>query len=302
MHNSHLLPKLQLQLEIVLDAYGKFEPIVYDTQGPNDAGTDLAVRYRPKDSDTEDELICFQVKSFDDLKKKGYMQELKAQRDESFRKVKGMVKYFLLLCTDVKEHRERVRYITAEFRDADRTEVIEPSFAYTFLGHPKTRVDALVKRTQEAEDLVFRLALESLELSSPSARALGVFMVVKLVTTGVPTFSVEQLLADFTLRTIYSQLRYQQLAPTEERSDGAWSEENYAVEPIQAGEFEDQMAEDLSLLETDFVKADSASQIVHLQTDRLQALNAVVADALARYEYNDDQLMAYMFSLMGIRD
>ena len=60
------------------------------------------LRYRSENSDRAPELICFQAKSFDDLAKKSYMQELKAQRDDSFRKVLGIHYYFLLLCTDSK--------------------------------------------------------------------------------------------------------------------------------------------------------------------------------------------------------
>jgi hypothetical protein len=128
-HNADILPKLQGQLEMLLAAYGKFEPVVYDTQGIRDDGSDIVLRCRQTKEDKAPELICFQVKSFDDLAKKTYMQELKAQRDDSFRKVMGMTYYFLMLCTDVQAHRDRVRLIAAEFRSADRTEVIEPAFS-----------------------------------------------------------------------------------------------------------------------------------------------------------------------------
>ena len=48
-------------------------------------------------------------------------------------------------------------------RSATRTEIIEPAFAYTFLTHPRSRVDAIVKRTLQAEDVVFKKALEAIE-------------------------------------------------------------------------------------------------------------------------------------------
>jgi len=189
-HNTDMLPRLQKQLEMVLEAYGKFQHAVYDTQGIHDDGSDLVLHYRPERSDEGLELVCFQVKSFDDLGKKTYMQELKAQRDDSFRKVVGLHYWYLLLCTDAKAHKNRVRSIMAEFRSAYRTEVIEPAFAYTFFHHPKTRIEALVKRSMEADDAVFRLALESLDLESPSARALTIFLTVKYVFTGALHFTV----------------------------------------------------------------------------------------------------------------
>jgi hypothetical protein len=316
-HNRHILPRLQTQLEMLLDAYGKFEPVVYDTQGIRDDGSDIALRYRSAKSHDDFELICFQVKSFDDLSKKAYMQELKAQRDDSFRKVMGLRYYFLVLCTDPTEHRDRVRNIMAEFRSASRTEVIEPAFAYTFLHHPKARVEALVKRVMEADDLVFRLALESLEFSSPSARALAVFLTVKSMSAGSLRFTVEQLLAETVLRRAYDELREQQALLLDELKDAGdqdridregldQSNQAYLLGdedgPIVLEEFETQLAADLSILESDVVELDSASETVVVRPGQMRALNAVVADALARYEYDERQLLAYMFSLFGVKD
>ena len=315
-HNTDILPKVQTQLEALLEAYGKFEPVVYDTQGIHDDGSDLVLRYRPEEGDRDFELICFQVKSFDDLVKKTYMQELKAQRDDSFRKVLGMSYYFILLCTDVKVHKEKVRSVMAEFRSADRTEVIEPGFAFTFLHHPKTRIEALVKRAMESGDLVFQLALESLDLPSPSARVLAIFMAVKSALTGRTDFNADQFLGDPTLRNIYDDLRKQQedlleltrqtalekSASSEGNSDADEWEKTDEEELVQLGEFDDQFANDLELLESEMVDLDPASPNIRLQPDQLRALNAVITDALARYDYAEHQLMNYMFSLMGVRD
>jgi hypothetical protein len=130
-HNADILPEVQVQLEAVLDARGKFESIVYDTQGIHDAGSDIVLRYRV--SDKPDDYVGFQVKSFGDLSKKGYLQEPKAQRDDSFRNISRLQHYFLLVCTDGIAHKNRIREIAAAFRSADRTEVIEPAFAFSSL-------------------------------------------------------------------------------------------------------------------------------------------------------------------------
>lgn len=144
-HDSSLLPKLQAQLETFLIAHGKFREIIYDTQGIRDDGTDMILRVPQPMSDVRPKLICFQVKSFLDFKSGDCMQILKAQRDDTMRKVHGLEYYFVLLCTDPAVHRKQIRNIMAEFRSADRTEIIEPAFAYTFLHHPQTRIDAYVK-------------------------------------------------------------------------------------------------------------------------------------------------------------
>jgi hypothetical protein len=280
-HNADILPKLQAVLEMILQAYGKFEDVVYDVQGPRDDGSDVVLHCRAKDDEAEPELISFQVKSFDDLAKKNYMQELKAQRDDSFRKVRGLRYYFLLVCTDSKAHRDRVRNIMAEFRSADRTEVIEPTFAYTFLNHPKTRVDAFIKRLMEADDFVFRRALESLDLSSPSARALAVFLSTKSVLTGLTQFNLDHLLTDASLRSIYKELQ--------DQDEDEW---------MPARDFEEQISADLDILENVLVERDSASDNVRLRADEMRPLNAVATDALVRYEYNGSELLSYMFDLM----
>jgi hypothetical protein len=295
-HNADILPKLQVQLETLLGAYGKFEPVVYDTQGIRDDGSDIILRCRQETGNKAPELISFQVKSFDDLAKSNYMQELKAQRDDSFRKVLGMNYYFLMLCTDSVAHKDRVRNIMAEFRSADRTEVIEPVFAYTFLLHPKARVEALVTRAMEAQDYVFRSALESLDdLTSPSARGLAVFIVVRWVLTGKLLFRVEELLADATLRKIYGELQVQQntlLVNMRDPED----------EPYHLYDFDQQLAEDLAILDSDIVVLDASSTCVRLEPNRVRSLVAITSDALSRYEYADGQLLEYMFNLMGIRD
>jgi hypothetical protein len=107
-HDADLLPQLQVQLETILDAYGKFQPVVYDTQGIRDEGSDVVVRI--DGNDTHDvELLGFQVKSFDDLEKEGYLQNLKAQAFESLSNIKGLGKYFVVLCTDPKVHKRTIR-------------------------------------------------------------------------------------------------------------------------------------------------------------------------------------------------
>jgi len=82
----------------------------------------------------------------------------------------------------------------------------------------------------------------------------------------------------------------------------AWQEENGDDEPVQLAEFEDQIALDLELLKNEIVELDSASGGVLLQADQLRPLNAVIADALVRYEYDEARLTEYMFTLMGVRD
>jgi len=318
-HNSDILPRLRNALEALLDAYGKFEPVVYDMQGILDDGSDVAIHCRPPEGGGTPEIIGFQVKSFDDLAKKDYMRELKAQRDDSLRKVQGLSYYFMVLCTDAKTHRDRIRNIEAEFRSADRTEVIEPEFAYTFLNLPKTRIEAHVKRVMEADDIVFRRALASIELPFPFARALIVFFAIKLALTGATAYTLGELHGDESLRSIYKELSEQQAVLLEQslertevpsldielREGSLADEDEYNDEeeyqPVKLVEFDEQIATDLDFIDTSFVELDANSDVIRVLPEQMQPLLAVVTDALVRYEYNEAQLSSYMFDLM-IRD
>jgi hypothetical protein len=313
-HNCDLLPKIQAQLEALLEARGKFRSIVYDTQGIHDDGTDIVINYHK--GDEPDDHICFQVKCYDDLAKKDYLKELKAQRDDTFRHFNRLQHYFILLCTDGIAHKSRMREIMAAFRTAEQTEVIEPAFVFTFLHHPKARVEAFVKRAMETDDLVLRLALESLVISSPSARALVIFMTVKSVLTGKRSFIIEELFSEPTLRSIYEELRGQHAALSDSIDDdtglgeddakngqpemAGWRSRDYPVQ--QVADFELQMADDLSLVETDLLEYSADSGEIVLGTNSVRALRAVVSDAFARYDYDESQLISYMFSLAGVRD
>jgi hypothetical protein len=320
-HDADLLPRLQGQLETILDAYGKFHPIVYDTQGIRDDGSDVVLRI--DGNDTQDvELLGFQVKSFDDLEKDGYMQNLKAQALESLNNIKGLGKYFIVLCTDPKAHKRTIRLVEAAFKTTDKTEVIEPEFAYTFLFMPKTRIEAIVMRTMEADDYVFKEALTSLDFETPTAKALAVFLSVHFVTTGNPHITFAELIKDKALRTMYEELRGRQaefiastLRETDEELEGyeeseeygqdedeADEEDDYNDEPVELEDFEPQLVSDIALLEDAVLESDSSSESYQILTSQMRPLCAVALDALVRYEYNDEQLLAYMFSAMGVWD
>jgi hypothetical protein len=312
-HNKDILPKLQHQLEMILDAYGKFQPVVYDTQGILDDGSDLILRHREvTTANTEFELLSFQVKSYNDLCKKTYMQELKAQHDDTFRKVIGLQHYFLFLCTDESVHKDRLRNIAAEFRSATRTEIIEPAFAHTFLNHPRSRVDAIVKRTLQAADAVFKSALESIEFSSPSVRGLAIFIAVQFSVHGSDSFDQRVLLTNQSLRSVYDELRLRQerlvedfYARLEKRSTRSkrkrWDDEDEEP-PMRIANFEEQLGLDLAVLENVLVDFEPASDTIRVRADAVMPLTAVIVDAVVRYDYDASTVLAYMFNVMGVLD
>jgi len=328
-HNAGILPKLQTQLELVLNAHGRFREVIYDTQGIHDDGVDALVRIPSSDPDGTPQLIGFQVKSFDDMKNAGYLKDLKAQHSDAFRKVQGLVHYFIMLCTDIAEHRDRVRSVEGEFKSASNVTVIEPQFAYSLLHHPETRIDAVVKRMVESKDLVFRDAFnEVASFDSPTVRALVVYLVVESVLKRQVEFQQGQLLGDRILEDIYTELREKQeqlLAEyrlrqqeqldsdldeeedvQEEGDEDDWEENDFEdeeeEEPEKILEFQDQIAADLDSVDTGFIQIDSRSLTLQIEPSDLRALTAVITDAVARFRYDRKELMDFAFDVMSVRE
>jgi hypothetical protein len=170
----------------------------------------------------------------------------------------------------------------------------------------------------QAEDIVYRKALDSVGQSSQSAQALAIFLAVKAVLTGQKEFSHAEIVSDGALRRVYDELREEQALLLESAQDDEASglvEED--VEPEdeddpyfyedeeevpRVAEFEPQITEDLETLEGDLIERDTGSGTFALKTDQLIALSAVISDALARYDYSESELRAYMLSIIGILD
>jgi hypothetical protein len=329
-HNSDILPKLGTQLERVLAAHGRFREVIYDTQGIHDDGVDALVRIPSPDPDNTPQLIGFQVKSFDDMKNVGYLKDLKAQHSDAIRKVHGLLHYFIVLCTDVTQHRDRIRSVEGEFKSTPKLDIIEPQFAFSLLEHPETRIDAIVKRMVESKDLVFRDALvEVAVLDSPTVRALVVYFVVESVLNRQFEFEQAQLLNSRILENIYTELREkqkqqsaeyrarQQNEEQDDRSDAEdsdgedndaeddWDDDEVSEEeeePVEILDFQDQLAADLDSVDTSFLRQDSRTGNLCLERNDLRALSAVIADAVARFRYDRKELMDFAFDVMGIRD
>lgn len=327
-HNAGILPTLQTQLELVLNAHGRFREVIYDTQGIRDDGVDALVRIPSSDPDSTPLLIGFQVKSFDDMKNVGYLKELKAQHSDAFRKVQGLVHYFIMLCTDIAKHRERVRSVESEFRSAPNVTIIEPQFAYSLLHHPETRIDAVVKRMVESKDLVFREAFnEVAAFDSPTVRALVVYLAVESVLKRQVEFHQSELLGDRVLEDIYTELRnkqedqlveyrfnqqkqmdvdlteedeVQEEGDEEDREEDFYEDE--PEEPNQIFEFHDQIAADLDSVDTGFVQIDSHRLTLQIEPSYLRALTAVITDAVARFKYDRKELMDFTFDVMSVRE
>jgi hypothetical protein len=127
-------------------------------------------------------------------------------------------------------------------------------------------------------------------MPNPSARALAIFLTIKHVVSGSRCYMIEDLTRDFTLRTVYEDLRKRQeelldiahqvalersIARSEGEEEDSCEPDDDEEDPIQLADFEQQIAEDLELLDSDLVEMDSGSHNIMLRTDALRPVTAV---------------------------
>jgi len=327
-HNADLCPRVRSQIETVLKAFGRFEPIVYDTQGFGDDGVDLVVRVERERQETADapQVVGLQVKSYEDFRRKGMLRELKAQHDDARRKVQGLKEHFILLCTDEDEHKDAIRTIEAEFRSAPDTFIIEPTFAYGFLTMPTRRIEGLVGRAMQSEDIVFRRALETVDVGHASAGILAVY-VAGQVLGGILRVGIEELIKAPAISGAYAELReainkryvafesHQTSAlvvpihPDDDDGDDDedddyedYDEQRRAENELLISDLtaEDLIAHDLEVLDTKLIDIDPTSATVVPRLDDIMPIVALLADAQVRYEMRSADLVSYGLHALGL--
>jgi hypothetical protein len=312
----------QLQIESVLRAVGQFEPVVYDTQGLLDQGADIAVRIRHQDRlDHEpSELLGFQIKSFSDFRTKDLFRVLKAQRDDAFRKITNLATYYIILCTDEALHKDVIRNIEAEFKDAPRTVVIEPTFSLNFLRLNSRRIEGMVTRMMQAEDYVFREALKAIDLSTPTAAILAIYLAAR-ASEGEAEISFYDLKEQVRLRDLYSTTletrkvtakQFKKQIQTDESERFLGRQPKLRQPPSEAeiarmaeafyDTFDEALAFDLDLLDMDLIDVSAGSGRIAVRMDAMLPLVALLTDAKVRYGLEGWDLFVYGSEALGAGD
>jgi hypothetical protein len=317
-HNEELCPQLQHQLEAVLNATGQFEPVVYDTQCFRDDGIDVAIRIKKRGC-SERELVGFQIKSYDDFRGKGLFRTLKAQRDDALRKAEGLIAYYILLCTDELEDKETIRNIESEFKSADKTIVIEPTYCLGFLRLNARRIEGLVTRLQNANDYVFRRALDMVTLDSPTAGILTLYLAARECESA-GRLTVSSLRSQGCLAELYEAAlesrrsasdRLQQTIQEEDENElrerirlkkGPSQQALARMSEAFFDDFESALSYDLQLMESRFINTDPLSDAMTVCRDELLPVVAVLTDAHVRYGLAGDELFRYGVELFGVAE
>lgn len=335
-HNAAVLPLLQAKLEQIVSAFSKYRKIVYDIQGIRDSGTDLLF----KQTNDEDDFLCFQVKTEDDLRDNDHLKTLKAQYFDSRQRYPAMSDYYLLLCCDLSEsvtagrkrramaNQDLVRNVAAELSTEKGLHVIEPAYAHAFLRLTTTQIDAVVKSRVGQEDIVVKTAVELVAELTPTELALVVSIVHRTALDGESQLSVDDLTSNEFIRECYelvpdldrsyfvSDLWEEKPETDKEESAEAWAEfiegaeaGNIRFNPLRYMDLVDRLQLDLAYLEDNFLYC-TVNGHYRLYREETAPIAALLTDGHVRYGYEGEELDWYTWSVLsphyaaraGIRD
>jgi len=295
-HDKDLLPQFQRQFERVLESYGKLSPLTYDTQGIRDQGVDIVIR-RHDENEEFHSLIGFQIKGTDDLLQDDYMQKLKAQHDESSR-IKGLQQYYIVICVHEAGHKRRLRSIAGEFKSAQHTRVIEPTFADYFLLLTQERIDAYIRRMLAGGDIVLKKALEVVNFSSRMTGALLVSLTVRFYIESEGAVDIPTVMGSGTLRALHGKL----LSKAEAEYDDSEAEDVIEFDEFSEvqSDFETQIHRDLEILGDGPIDVNGDS--ITVRFEQVTPLVALATDALARYDYPPQSVTPYLLDLLSLSE
>ncbi len=317
-HNDDLVPGLDRLLSQIASSYGYFTALSFETQGINDNGSDVTVRFRDLGSDPDalHRVLGFQIKSHTELLDKGIVSTIKAQRDDAFRKIPDLAHYYIVLCADEVTLKKRLNAVRAEFINADRTTVISPVQALRFYHYEPFHIDGQVKRLVDEKDVVLREFQAALvDIPTDTAKALVCFLTAILLSDGTPSVTVRDVLHG-PLGVVYGRLIEAAIAQ-EKRLVVArgTADELYDLE---GDVFDDQGAHDVATLIIPSLDADTALaiDIAHIEGDFSQQSHdgeylslmvksvtpiiAVAAEAIVRYDYSLNDLIPYLLDVAGL--
>ncbi len=318
-HNDDLCPRVRSQLELLLESYVKYDAIAYDVQGIHDQGTDVLLKFYPQ-SDGADgpwEVIAFQVKSYDDLKKRDYLKDLRSQRlqaDDEYGE--RLHQYVLMLCTDEVKHREKIREISKAFSKIPKTVVILPSYAYNFLRLRRTHVSLVVDTFEKGDDIVLERARDYVGDLHPTRAALLLRLVYQGLRHG-DAVEPEALLGDPFLKEVYRSvpdvdvldLPHDQddedLGPEDDSDDEdespeappvvSWGPKNVGGRPLA-----ERFYSDLDALVGDVVDIDQDDERLRVDRTAGRPLQALILDLEVRYDVDGAALLTHVFGLLGV--
>jgi hypothetical protein len=290
-HNEHLCTRFEEQLHNIMECFVKFSAgMAYDIQGPSDRGTDVVLQYRPKEQ-TQHEFLAFQVKSYDDLKDKRYLQTLKAQESDTRGRFRDQLAcYYIVLCTDAKEHKEKIREINNAFVGREKLTVIGPRFARTFLALTRVQIFASVQNEMRSGDVVFRKAANIASQLTPTEFAVLLLLTEESLKDPAELSEIEHYHAHPFLDKIYR-------AVPPLRTRGEYLDDEVVVRSdMHQDDSRLRFANDVDGLQGRYLEL-YASSGWKLDTDAIQPLSLLLMDARLRYDMPTNEQLEHLYMM-----
>lgn len=285
-HNEDLCPIGERQLNAVMDCFHKFFSIGYDIQGPGDQGTDLVLRYLPA-GDAEHEFVAIQLKSYDDINKKDYLRNLKAQESDARGRFRDQLsRYYILICTDSKEHTGQIRAIKNAFATTANVSVVDPTFALTFFRMTAREIFSAVQAEVRGGDIVFKQARRIAADLSPTQFALMLVLISSALNDRVPT--MDELFSNSFVRHAYAAV-----PELPHRND--YFRNNDSTRKV-AKNIQERFAKDIDNLTGEYIQS-HATQGWVLDLDALKPLSLLLLDAELRFDLRGDELLEHVYEL-----
>lgn len=294
-HNNFLVPEFDIRISDILDSFEKYRRVSYDTQGLRDHGIDVVLRYfTGKNDDPHWKYLGFQLKSYNDLCEKGWLTKLKAQVYEAKNHV-SMEDFYVILCTDSREHLDQLRYVQAEFSKDETTHIVRPEYSRTFYSLSPQRIGAFLKVHLSDEDGVYLEAFKSMTELTPHQAAIVIELVVCYFLEGISAWPIEELRQQVFIQSIYNELPnlpiFYYMGDYEQEGQG-----EITLEEDQNKSWPD----DLEKLESGFIKRELRTDIIKLEPLQIPAVSVMALDGYVRYGYSGEELRNYlMATLLG---
>lgn len=287
-HND-LCRMLAERIEEILSYFQRYRKIAYNLHGLKEAGSDVALRYY---LDDESRFICFQIKSYGDLKEADYLKKIKAQYVDS-RNRYDFQDYYVILATDEHAERRKIAGIKADLIKTPRLTIIDPSQYLFFSLLKPAHVGARVKAFVEDGDLVVNEALKKV-VGLPKTQYCLIFLILDLSIRKCFSVVLEKtdILSCSYLRDVYESFSDDDVDKEEE-------EEEEEFVSYKSNEFVEMVDEDLEFLSgRGYFDFDSEPGKIILDYDFLKAIVCLILEGQLRYEFNTQETIEYVEELL----
>jgi hypothetical protein len=280
-----------------------------------------------RDSEEESEesnYIAFQIKSFEDLNSEDYLKKLKAQCFEALNEYgKKLEQYYILLCTDKSTHENHIREIKKAFGTSNAVTIIDPQYAITFIRLNEIRITAVVDSVLRKDDFVYERAKIMLGDYTPTEVALSLAIAYESIINPKTNANMELIRNRKFIKEVYDRLPdyprdyyffEEELEYIDEEDDDFEEEtkrlsEDFGVKWVNGKfkppadrkrDFNMRLSEDFDLLDGQLFSLNGETGEIELDYNSALPLQAILLDAMVRYEYNGDDLLRYIFNALGV--